>query len=505
MSGGLLTIDVGSELRSLSESQLRGTWQVPAELVRFALRCGARHVQVDRRGRGFVVRWQDGPIPKDVLKDLGTALDREKGIDERQRAISAVERAGAQPLLWAAGLRGARFQMVCTVRSSALEFSYQSNGRPGLNRAAPAADSGGVVIRWTCAGLDRRQAVKWLLMAVRFAAAEVAVDGTEVTRGFEAGLFQVRLDSPLPCRLGLTRRGDEPVLWLLQEGVVSARAGIPGYPPFEAAVELGGVAAAGSSAADLRRAVTPYLSDLVDRAAWLMVEVADRIPKLGGELRQRLVVLLLGAARRGLREGEVRNLPILGTAAGGDHLISVREIGELAAQRGGRLAVVDDETQSHDRLMDAAATVVASAEVRGLLAELIDVRFQSAPRRVRTVGERLRLWSRVRLEALKRRLAGLAGSRRLDERELSAGEKSLLEISKIAVAPGKVNLCHGRGELRGSVRDVLIPRENPIVAAAADELADNPDLAYPVLLALGLDNGVPERFRSCWRHSLAEK
>ena len=33
------------------------------------------------------------------------------------------------------------------------------------------------------------------------------------------------------------------MLWLLQDGVVSARAGIPGYPPFEATVELGGVAA----------------------------------------------------------------------------------------------------------------------------------------------------------------------------------------------------------------------------------------------------------------------
>jgi hypothetical protein len=293
---------------------------------------------------------------------------------------------------------------------------------------------------------------------------------------------------------------------LLQDGVVSARAGVPGYPPFEAAVELGGVAAPGSSAADLRRAVTPYLSELVDRAVWLMVEVADRLPKLRGELRQRLAVLLLGAARRGLREDEVRNLPMLGTAEGGDRLISVREIAELAARRGGRLAVVDEEGRAHDRLMDAAATVVASVEVRGLLAELTDVRFQSAPRRVRTAGERLRLWARVRVEALRRRLAGLAGSRRLDERELSAGEKKLLEISNIAVAPGMVNLCRGRGEVRRSARDVLIPRENRVVAAAADELADNPDLAYPVLLALGLGNGVEsEQYRSRWRRSLAEK
>ena len=227
MSGELLSIDVGSELRSLCEAQLRGTWQVPAELVRFALRCGARHVQVDRRRGRFVVKWRDAPIARGVLEDLGGALDRGKGTGERQRAISAVEGAGAQPLLWAAGLRGARFQIVCADQSPALEFSYRDNGRPGLTRGAPAADSDEVVVRWTCAGLDRRRAVKWLLMAVRFAAAGVAVDSSAGARGFEAGLFHVRVDSPLPCRLGLTRRGDEPVLWLLQDGVVSARAGIP--------------------------------------------------------------------------------------------------------------------------------------------------------------------------------------------------------------------------------------------------------------------------------------
>ena len=503
MSDGLLSIDVGSELRSLCEAQLRGTWQVPAELVRFALRCGARHVRVDRRGRGFVVKWQDGPIAKDALNDLGAALDRQRGVEERQRAITDVEKAGAQPLLWAAGLRGARLQVECANGPSALRFSYRERGRPQLTSGYPEGDTGGVVIRWSCAGLDRRRAVKWLLMAVRFAAGEVVIDGSAVSRDFEAGLFHVRLDSPLPCRLGLTRRGDEPVLWLLQDGVVSARAGIPGYPPFEAAVELGGLTAAGSSAADLRRAVTPYLSALVDRAVWLMVEVADRIPKMSGELRQRLAVLLLGAARRGLKEGEVRNLPLLGTAAGGDRLMSVREIQELAAQRGGRLPTIDTEDLARDRLMDPAATLVASAEVRGLLAELIDVRFQTAPCRVRSARERLRVWSRIRFEALKRRFAGLAGFRRLDEQELSAGEKSLLEISRMAVAPDRVNMCRGGGEVRRSARDLLIPRENRVVAAAADDLGEKSEMAYPVLLALGLANRLPVRFRGRWRRTVA--
>ena len=46
---GLLTIDVASELRKLSQAQLQGPWQLPAELVRRALRDGAGHIDVARR------------------------------------------------------------------------------------------------------------------------------------------------------------------------------------------------------------------------------------------------------------------------------------------------------------------------------------------------------------------------------------------------------------------------------------------------------------------------
>ena len=316
----LLAIDVSSELRSLCSAQLRGTWQVPAELVRLALRCGARGIHVNRERRGFVVRWKGGPISATALEDLRVALDRKRGVEERQHAISEVERTGTQPLLWAAGLRGARLRVEGTGGESAVQFSYREGGRPQLNRAPSSREADSVEIRWACARLDRHRAAEWLLMALRFAEADVVVDGTVVSRNFEGGLYNLRLSKPVPCRLGLTRQGDEPVLWLLQDGVVSARAGIPGYPPFEAAVELGGVVEMGASSADLRRAVTPYVTALVDRAVWMMVEVADRIPEMSESLRQRFAILLLRAARRGLREAEVCELPIFSTALGGDCL-----------------------------------------------------------------------------------------------------------------------------------------------------------------------------------------
>jgi hypothetical protein len=89
----ILSIDVSSELETLCEAQLRGTWQVPAELVRLALRLGAAEVSIRRRGRGFVISW-DGPlIDSEVLADLRSALDAERGSESRGWAWAMVIRA----------------------------------------------------------------------------------------------------------------------------------------------------------------------------------------------------------------------------------------------------------------------------------------------------------------------------------------------------------------------------------------------------------------------------
>ena len=61
--GGLLTIDVGSELRKLSQAQLQGPWQIPAELVRRALRAGATEVDVRTERHGVRVIDDGAGVP----------------------------------------------------------------------------------------------------------------------------------------------------------------------------------------------------------------------------------------------------------------------------------------------------------------------------------------------------------------------------------------------------------------------------------------------------------
>jgi len=485
---GLLAIDVGSELRTLCEAQLRGTWQVPAELVRFALRLGAAEIEVDRRWFGFRIRWRGPAVGESVLHHLRSTLDRGCPTAKRQRSIGALEAAGAEALLWAAGLRGARLRVDSSGPQGRLIFTHREGGRPRLFAHKDGDHRPTVELRWTCGRLDRRKSAAWLRMATRFVDGTVRVNRRAVPRGFAGGVYHVRLKKPLPCRVGLTRSGDHPVLWLLKDGVVSARAGISGYPPFEAAVELGGLVPGGASSADLRRAVAPYVTELVDRAVWMMVEVAKRMSEMGSQDRRRVTVLLLRAARKRLRDDEVRSLPLFPTAAGGETLLSVDEVRRLAADRDYVLATLDPE-----------ATLVASSEVRALLAEMTGVRFQTPSRRSRRLPDRLGLWSRRVAAIFARRMRGMAGARPVALDALTEDETTLLTALRAADPSGRIALCEGRGKVRMSSGGLVVPRHNPVTVAGAECVRGDSSWAYPVLLALDTGETPPEALRKRWR------
>ena len=495
----LLAIDVGSELRTLCEAQLRGTWQVPAELVRFALRLGADEIEVDRRWLGFRFRWRGPAVSERVLRYLRSALDRGCPATKRQQAIGALEAHGAEALLWAAGLRGARLR----VESSGLQgrsiFIHREGGRPRFLGHGNGDRPPEVELRWACSRLDIRRSVAWLRMATRFVDGTVRVNGRPVPRGFADGMYHVRLEKPLSCRVGLTRSGDHPVLWLLKDGVVSARAGISGYPPFEAAVELGGLVPGGASSADLRRAVTPYVNELVDRAVWMMVEVAKRMPEMGDRDRSRVTALLLRAARRRLRDSEVRCLSLIPTASAGENRLSVEDIRQLAARRGHVLAAMDPDAVSCDALVDPEATLVASSENRSLLSELIDVRFQAPSRRSRRLADRLGLWARRATTNIARRIRGMAGSRSVDPGSLTEDEKNLLAALNVHDPPRKIVLCRGDGKVRASSGRSIVPRDNSVTIAGAECVKSDSSWAYPVLLALDIAETPHEDLRERWR------
>jgi len=497
-TGELLVIDVGSELRTLCEAQLRGNWQVPAELVRLALRLGAKEVFANSRWGGVTVCWNGAVIDEDPLRDLRSALDRRIGADERQRAIGALEASGMEPLMWAAGLRGARLRVECGGHTSTLRFEHRDGGRPRLMVGSGGLQQAEVKIRWGCARFDRKRALAWVRMATRFTDAKVLVNGRQAPQGFSGGLYHLRLGNPLPCRLGLTSAGDEPVLWLLKDGVVAARAGVPGYPPFEAAVELAGIVPGGASSADLRRAVTPFLPELVDRAVWMMIEVAGRLPHMAETSRRRLTILLLRAAGRNRRDREVRRVPLIPTADG-ERLLSIEEIAVLAERRGGVLSALDPDVAIDESLAEPDSTLVVSAEMCGLLAELVDVRFQAPFHREHRPIDRIVCGSRHAAAEAWRRVRGITGSRLVPASALRVGERQLLAALRVADPSSKVELCYGLGAVRRTSRGIVIPRDNPWLAAAAVCVEEDPSWAYPLLLVMETGDPPSADLRKQWR------
>lgn len=504
MNRNLLSIDVASELETLCEAQLRGIWQVPAELVRLAMRVGAGEVSVDRRGRGFVISWNGALIEGGAFADLRSALDVSGNPDHRQRAIAAIEGSGMEALLWASGLRGARTRITMAGGREHWCFEHRRR-RTRLMKNAGAEGPKTVEIEWWCKGLHRRRALSWLAIATRFAPVRVLVDGSASPRHFAAGLFHVRVEDPVPCRLGLTRLGDDPVLWLLHDGVVSTRATIPGYPPFEAAVELGGLVAPGASSADMRLALTPYLEELVDRAVWMMVEVSDRLSAMAPRDAERICLLLLRAARKGLRATDIRRLALVPTAADGHRRLSIDEIRDLAGRSGGVLSAIDHGDRVGEGLVDPESTLLAATEIRDLLTDLAGVRFQSPTLRTRGLRNRIVDGIRTTKGRLERRWRGLLARREVPPDELRPQEVAVLTAIRTAISPLGVRLCEGRGSAGRTARGVIVPRSGTVMAAGADLVASEQSWLYPFLLALEIGADPPDELRDSWMAASREK
>jgi hypothetical protein len=501
VSDGLLTIDVSSELATLCEAQLRGTWQVPAELVRLALRIGAPEVSVRMRRRSVEILWDGPTVAYDVFADIQTALDIRLTSDDRQRAIAALEEAGMEGLLWAAGLQGSRLKVSCSNSGRCWSFDNHSRKRqPEKSNDALAQTS--VAIRWSCRGFDHRRSTRWLTIATRFAPGRILIDGRVLPTGFAGGLYHLQLEEPVPCRLGLTRAGDEPVLWLLRDGVVSARATIPGYPPFEAAVELGGLVSPGASAADMRRAVSPFLEALVDRAVWMMVQVSDRLPTMASGDRERLGVLLLRAANKGIRTAEIVRLSLLEMASTDGSRLSVERVRQLADQRGGVLAAIEASERSTDNLVDPQSTLLASSEVRHLLAELTAVRFQAPSLRRRSFRQVVTDRFRAATGKLLRHFRGMYPRREVPPDDLRPAEAEVLDALRSALTPKGLRICEGRGGLGSARGEVIVPRSHAALKVGTDLVSADAAWLYPLLLALDTGQEPPRELRRRWLRTI---
>jgi hypothetical protein len=493
----LLGIDVAAEVVTLCRSQLQGPWQVPAELVRLGVARGAARVEIDRERGGFCFRCDGILAAREELQDLAAVFDSNAGRLHRQEAISRTEEAGLSALLWAAGLPGARLDL----REQTEGWSGRMEVRRGrfdleINEDGAAAPS--TTLSWRCRGLGARRAVAWLRTALRFVPIPVTVCGRPVERGFADGLYRMRITDPLPGEIAVTASGETPKLWLLEHGVLSTRAVIPGYPAFSAAVEMGGRTAAGSSADELRAAVNPHLESLIDEAARMLLLLVDRLGSVEEPVRQRLTTLLLGFATLGLRRDQIMVSPIVKVRDGTtQRMESPSALAGRAARQGGVIAAAESETA--DLRAVEGLVVRAAIEERSLLSELLEIRIENLARG----RSPLDLGPRIRalLHRGRRGVRGLFGPPELPRNRLTPEENQLLEAASAAGV--ELGLCDGSTMVRKRRSRILVGRERREVAAAAAAVADGDEWLYPALVAIaGEDLEIPDEIRERWRKAM---
>jgi hypothetical protein len=496
----LLAIDLAGELQAVCREQLRASWQVAAELARLGLQRGAEAIEARSLRNGFVLGCAGASLGAAELADLHVAAGGSSDVVRRHDAVERLEASQAQALLWALGIAGSRVEVTAWQGGSKWALRARLDDVSTLDRTDCPGRTSGFEIRVTSPRLERRRTLGWLGSALRFTPVPVRIDGERLGGGFERCLFETRIDRPLAGRIAVTSTGDAPHLWLLRHGVLATRAAVPGFPAFEAALEVGESTRAGAGPDELREAVNPHLPALIDRAVAMMVEAADRLPSLTDEGRERLVCLLLRAARKGLRRERILGLPLVRVTDGSPEALwwTPRQLAERG--RDG-LACEDPDHPRRGEVGDGALVVLASVEQRGLLAELLGISLQRVPRLSRPFGPRRTVAALGRVPArLSQLLWGASCGRVVPREDLLSAEIELLdELNRRAAPPTEVRLCAGAGPVRRRGRVLLLPRRHQLVTESVRMVSDGEGWRYPVVLALLGDRVGPlDELRDRW-------
>ena len=496
----VLTVDVESELRALCSHQLQGSWQLPAELIRFAIRHGASSADVERDRRGFVLRCPGTACSAEYLSQAACALDVAQADEDRHGAVVALEEDGAQALLWVAGCPDARVQIAVQNGDSATVLKARCDGRPRFELDAEVDLDGDFEVRFEGSDFDAKRALAWVHTACRFAPVAVTVDGIEVAQGFSSALHSVSLGRPLPGGIALTPEGDAPHLWLLRRGVLSARATVPGYPPFEAVLEMGDITPEGATPDQLRRAVDPHLPDLMDQVARIVVDAVEEGPHVNQERASRLVTLCLAVARTGLRADRVSNLaaiPSVDAETGARKSLSLADLRRIGDQGSGPLLSVPPDSDLSCLPAGNRIVLLLTPEQHDLLVDLIPSRLQRPePRHHRGHWRSFVADSKRRMGELRSRVTGSGRGRILKPNELLQAERDFVRLIDGVTdlrtgEPVTVSLCAGVGEVRRRGQQLLLPRNNPLVVDAIRLSSEDDTWLYPSVLALLSEHAAP--------------
>ncbi len=530
----LLRIDIEAELRKLTVAQLQGPWQLPAELVRRAVRAGATRIEVELSRGGCVVRDDGAPLAQEQLAELQAMLDPGAAAERRHRALLALEAAGGLALLALAGLGATQIEVRARAGGRRRQLTWLSRQvHPTLSEASDSGPRGTEVLL-RGAELDPTQARSWLRDVGRFAPGELVVDGQQVNHGLRGYLASEAFaigpkDQPSRLRghVAVAAHGEQARVWLLHGGVVATHLGLSSVPCFDAVVELGNAAPLQATAADLRAAVNPHVGALADLGVGLLMHLARRLPELEQLATQaRVVTLLLQAVRTRRRLRELMQAPFLpcwtpqtpqAPRTRPPRWLSLAELPTAQGKPMGEppvvLALYPEQDPDDYALPDAPVLRLDAAE-RSALTELFGLRFRAPPPRADAdVASRLRAAVRRGAWRVGQALVGvlrLGPGAPLPDAALTSDERLLLADLRAVLrggpgAPEHVQLCPGRAGPRlvgGARGQLLVGREHPDLLACLAARRRGAAWLYPAALALLGGHALPATSaRATWlRH-----
>lgn len=506
MSAIRLSIDVDAAIAKLAPAQMQGTWQLPTELARLAIAAGARRIDLKIGKTRLELAAPGARLDPLAVRDLGTLLDATAPADRRHRALMRLDERGASALAALATLRWKRLYLA-SGGSRGWALAGVAGARPRLGRA-PATE--GTLLTLRGLRLDAATAKRWLRRHGRFAPVSIRIGGRAIYRGFRRALISERRRRPLPAVLALGESGEAPRLWLLEHGIISTRATVPGYPAFEAAVEMASLTPRGATPALLREAVQPHLEPLIRAAVDLIVELAATAagPALG-ERAARLFLEACRHARFRTRLREVRALPAI-AADGARGRVSIAELEHLVDGTDGNRRGLETLSASQDPrcfVLGERPVLILGQGERTLLGEILEADFVAPPERSRPRGSPRRLAAAIAgdLAFVRKRL----GRALVPESALSTGERGFLAAARHAMAgggPRALTFCAGDGRihLTGGGR-LLLPRDNPAVVTAVRAVRRDPAWLYPALVALLGGHDLPAKsLRDAWNAARVE-
>lgn len=505
----LLRIDFDAALDKLAWSQLQGAWQLPAELARLAIGCGATQIELVIEPHRLAMTAPGCRLPQQRIVDFASLLDPRLEAADRHRAMVDLEENDAFVLsaIACSKLRSLRLRIG---GEAGLGVELTVSGELSVeNPRASARDRQDLDLELDGPAIDVERASTWLRRVGRFARVPITINGAPIERGLSSALVEKRLaikpasprsGAPLAVAMSVSWHGSSPRLWLLRHGIIATHATVPGYPAFEAAIEMspaqGGPErvdgkvgfASETSGAALRERLAPYIESLVDASVGLILSLARQAPSLPEQARARAGRLLLEVAAKRRRLSEVAGVEIFPLLTPeGRRLVSIDVVGRLVRVEDGGTCALDAIPPGQDpkrfALVGRGALAISQSE-RALLGDLLSVVFSNPPVRARQpLPRRLSAWVGERLPSL-RLTRGVA----IPDSGLSADERSFLERLRTAADAATLPAVEFRTGAARIYRTgdgcLVLPRDNAVVRASVRAVARDPSWLYPALTAL---------------------